>query len=200
MPLPAWLYAVDLMELAIVAGAFSLAGVALGAVLEWLRERWRRGNEITARLRDWRLAALNETRLMLIGQLTWHEQRALLHLEPNPPVTRGDLTRGNINLVGDPDVIREFTDVMLELNARLPMTRLEEVRQILPKSLASLDLDMLDRTTKLRARVLKALDDQEMLALRDKPLRELSADEISSIAGADAMLESMRDRQRKGKP
>jgi len=97
-------------------------------------------------------------------------------------------------------VIREFTDVMLELNARLPMTRLEEVRQILPKSLASLDLDMLDRTTKLRARVLKALDDQEMLALRDKPLRELSADEISSIAGADAMLESMRDRQRKGKP
>lgn len=186
------------METAIVTGAFTIAGVALGAFLEWLRERWRRGSEVAGRLRQWRLAALDETRRLLVGQLAWLEQAALLGQNPATPAT-GDLTRANINLVGDPEVIREFTDVMLDLNARLPMTWGEAARRVLPRTLGQLDLTMLDRTTKLRARVLKALDDQEILALRDEPLRELAAGDLASIAGADALLASMRDRQQKGK-
>lgn len=197
---------IDGMEIpvALLTGFFALAG-ALGGVglASWLQSRQEaarvtRENEVArrARIRDWQLEALRETRDVLIGQLTWLEQRVILKNTQAPTFDAASRTRFNINLVGEAGVIQRYTEVLRDLTDRLPMTWGQAARQLLPRSLADLDADLLERTTKVRAAVLKALDQQETRALRDEPLNELSAEDLATIAGADAMLDSLRDRQR----
>ena len=191
------------IPVALLTGLFALAG-ALGGVglTSWLQSRQeaartRRVDEVgrRARVRDWQLDALRETRDVLIGQLTWLEQAVVLNNTQARAFDAASRTRYNINLVGEAPVIQAYTEVLRELTDRLPMTWGQAARRLLPKSLTDLDPDLLERTTKVLAAVLKALDQQEFRALRDEPLSELSAEDLASIAGADAMLDSLRDRQ-----
>lgn len=139
-----------------------------------------------------------------MGQLTWLEKRVVLGQVWAVQPETDHLTRYNINLVGDAAVIQAHGDLITELQDALPMTTsgtvLETVRAWFPKPLAQLDLDVVQRISKTRARLLSALDAQEERVMRDQPLTKLTPDELASIAIADAMVERMRERQRDHRP
>ncbi len=124
------------------------------------------------RVRDWRLQALAETREVLAGQLDFLIKFVLTgDLEAKSPIQTQ--TRYNINLVGDPEVIREWTGVVAELSARMPATRREALARVVRgQTLAEIDTEMMLRATAASATLLKALDDQERRILEDQPLRE----------------------------
>ena len=188
----------------IFAVASALLGVWLGALLEARRERQRaltrREDEQRARIRRRDLRDLSETRQVLIGQLASLEQFAVLgQVSASQPDT-DHLTRYNINLVADATVIEEYATLLADLQDALPLTIMDavvvKVRRIVPKPLAEIDLDLVMRISKTRARLLSALDEQEERVMRDEPLAKLTPEEIASIAPAEVMLERMRDRQR----
>ncbi len=146
------------------------------------------------RVRDWRLQALAETREVLAGQLDFLIKFVLTgDLEAKSPIQTQ--TRYNINLVGDPEVIREWTGVVAELSARMPATRREALARVVRgQTLAEIDTEMMLRATAASATLLKALDDQERRILEDQPLRELSSEELASMPGAAAVADRMREK------
>ena len=192
----------------VITGLAALAGVWLGAYLEGQRERLRaaarQDDEQRARIRDRDLRDLEETRQVLVGLLTWLEKRVVLGQVAAVQPSTDQLTRYNINLVGDAAVIQTYGDLIVELQDALPMTKLgaavEVIRTWLPRSLAEIDLDLVARIAKMRALLLKTLDAQEERAMRDQPLAKLTPDELASVAIADAMVERIRERQRDDRP
>lgn len=192
----------------VITGLAALAGVWLGAYLEAQRERLRaaarQDDEQRARIRDRDLRDLEETRQVLVGLLTWLEKRVVLGQVAAVQPSTDQLTRYNINLVGDAAVIQTYGDLIVELQDALPMTKssaaVEVIRAWLPRSLAEIDLDLVARIAKMRALLLKTLDAQEERAMRDQPLAKLTPDELASVAIADAMVERMRERQRDDRP
>lgn len=183
-----------------IAGWFTLRGVEkagedarLVATEEAVRQDLRTRS---ARRHAWEMEGLAETREVLVAHLSWLERRVLT----DPGHVRDALefdhkTRSNINLVGDPEVIREYSDLIRELSERLPMTRGEAKRARGLQRFEDLDLPMIERTTALRARLLKALDEQELRSMAAQPLRDLTADELASLAGPAAFLDALRERQ-----
>lgn len=183
-----------------IAGWFTLRGVAkagenarLIATEEAARQALTRQSD---RRHAWEMEGLAETREVLVAHLTWLERRVLT----DPGHERDALeidhkTRSNINLVGDPEVIRDYSDLIRELSDRLPMTRGEARRARGAQRFEDLDLPMIERTTAMRARLLKALDEQELRSMAAQPLRVLTAEELASLAGPAAFLEALRERQ-----
>jgi hypothetical protein len=199
-------FTIDLTLIAATAlgSGITLAGIALNGYLESRRASQSaadlRTDEQRARIRARDLRALDETRQVLVAQLSWLERRVVLGdvRATGPDVDA--LTRFNINLVGDAGVIIRFGEVVTELQGGLPLTThhavQDLVRNLVPKSLADLDAGMIQRTARLRSDLLQALDNQEELVMRDEPMVRLSDENLEAIAPADAMVDALRERQR----
>jgi hypothetical protein len=188
---------------AAVGSGITLAGIFLASELEARRETRRsaerREDERQARIRERRLGDLEETRAVLVAQLSWLERRVVLGDVNTTSPDVDTLTRYNINLVGDAAVIRTYGEVVRDLSSALPMNRLDTIgdtlRNALGRTLVELDLDQVQRISRVRAELLSALDRQEGHVLRDEPLDKMTEAELTSIAESDAFVEVMRERQ-----
>lgn len=189
----------------VLAGGLAIIGTIAG---QRMADRSARAREAASwdhadrgaaadRVRAALLRDLDETREVLIGNLTYLEQSVVIRMPDVEAPDNSRLTRYNINLVGDVEAVRAYDDLTRELAARLPLTVPDAVGVLVRKHLprkSEIDPNLIFRTTKVRAIVLAALDQQEKRALRDEPLQVVTADELASIGGADAFLEVLRDR------
>jgi hypothetical protein len=191
----------DVIAAAIVGGIFGAGGAVIGVVVAWRQDIGRRDRaaaaERDARVRIARLAALEQTRRYLIDNLDGLSAFVVLGDRSALPRDVGDATRSNINLVGDADVIREYTDVIRDLAEQLPMRWRDGLRWWRPKTLSEVDPEQLGRVARVSSRVLAALDDQEARVLRDEEPKALTEDEIASLPGAEAFLEVLRRHARR---
>ncbi len=97
-------------------------------------------------------------------------------------------------LVGDADVIREYRAVMTELWSRIPTTMRGAAAWMLPLKASQLDPGAIQRVNALRARILKALDDQEERVLRDQPLAKLAPDEVAELGDIEPLMRAWEDK------
>lgn len=187
-----------------IAGWFTLRGVGKAGeqarLLATDEAQRRSADKLADRRHAWAMTGLAETREVLIAHLSWLERRVLT--DPGSPLDPLDInqkTRSNIHLVGDVDVIRAYTEVITDLSDRMPMTLGEAARlKLAPRRLEDLDLPMLERTSAVRARLLKALDEQELRVIAGEPVKYLTREELATLAAPTAILDALRERQ--GKP
>jgi len=197
----------EVIVVAIVTGLAALGGAWLTDRNARIREeaaRIQAGRQAAdARVRDALLRDLEETRQVLVGNLAYLEKAVVLGQPETTPNDWSALTRYNINLVGDVEAVRAYDDLTRELAAKLPTTFKSAsravVRAALPLKL-NIDPALIERTTRVRAVLLAALDAQEDRARRDEPLRKLTPDELATIGGVDAMLEVLTERVGRPRP
>jgi hypothetical protein len=188
----------DVVLAAIVGVLGGAGGALIGVVVSWRQDvlRHERASEAEreARVRAARLVALDQTRNYLIDHLVWLQAFVLLRDRSAKSAQSGSNKRANINLVGDADVIREYSDVVRELSGQIPMRWREALPYWKPRTLAEVNPDELGRVNRVWSRLLEALDAQEELVLRDRQPKALTNEELASLPGAEAMLEMLRSR------
>jgi len=185
----------------LIAGGFTLLGVSKAGeqarMLATEDAARRDAEQLAGRRREWDMAGLAETREVLIAHLSWLERRVLTDpTNDRDALDIDDKTRSNINLVGDAAVIQEYSQVVAELSDRMPMTRGEAAKLARSPTIKDLDVEMISRTSAVRAHLLKALDEQELRVIAGQPVVELSPDELAKISGPAAILDALRERQR----
>lgn len=186
----------DVVLAAIVGGAFGAGGAAIGVLVSWRQDVGRRDRAVAAereaRVRNVRLAALEQTRDAMVDQLDWLQAMVVLRDRSAPAAAVGK--RANAHLVGDVEVIREYEDLVRDLSERVPMRWREAMAYWKVRTLAEIDPDDLARISRIRNRVLEAIEVQEMRVLRDEPIATLTDQEVASLAGAEALLDMLRRR------
>lgn len=177
-----------------IVGAVVGARIAAGAVA---REGSRqREDAAAARVRDWNLRRIEETRVQLAaiadGFLALMDNKdadsSKAHLK-----RANTMLVANARLVGDREALASMAKAVAAATSALPANRI--YRTLLVAATNPFTDQQRAAMRDARSLVLAALDRQQEVALRDQPIKELSADEVASIVelkSADEGLAALR--------
>jgi hypothetical protein len=183
-----------------VAGlAGGVVGVVGSAFFAWRLDVGRSNRAAAAdrdsRIRTFRLTELEATRRYMVDQLDFSVAFILLRDRDAVGPTRDDGRRSNIYLVGQFDVVKAYTDQLVELMERVTVGILDTmIAYWRPRTLREVDPEELARSAKIRSDVIAALDAQELRLHRGEDLLKMTDEEITSLPGPQAFVEMMRRR------
>jgi hypothetical protein len=186
----------------ILMGALlTLAGAIVIEIFAWRREASSRTHAsqgaLDERLRAATLRDLGETRKGLVSALDDLQQLVVLRQVPEDNVVV-DMTRLNLELIGDASLIKAYGDLLAELMAELPLTSRKLLGYLVPLRFPRFDSPLIPRILAMRTDLLRALDEQEARAMRGLPLRKLTPEEREDIWTPTAMVAELRRRYGKG--
>ncbi len=208
---------IDWTNPTVVAALVSLAGIALAALAgvigaiagarigasAMVREGERqRADAAAARVREFNVRRIEDTR----AQLTAIADAFLAIMDKRMAVAQSRLDEvntpllANARLVGDRDALAALARAVVEVAAAFPSNWLSRAFAMLAKS--PFTADHRSAMQDARSGVLNALERQQIRALRDEPLLELTAEEIATIPElrpADAEVRSVRESASSGR-
>lgn len=182
----------------LVGALLTLAGALFIELFAWRRESSARKHAdrgaLEERVRAATLRDLGETRKGLVSALDDLQQLVVLRQVPDDDVVV-DVTRLNLELVGDVNVIKGYGDLLAELMTELPITPRKVLGYLVPLRLPRFDSPLIPRILAMRTDVLRALDEQEERAIHGQPLRKLTAEEREQIWTPMAMVAELQRRR-----
>ena len=177
----------------VAAAVGAVASLIVQAVLEGRRRaderRFQKSLARDARIREWNVRRIEETRIQLTGMLDGFLY--ILDREPNRARKKIEETRRNLlanaALVGDIAAIRSSATAVAQIVARIPGSRLQQmVTMTFAWPFTQVHRDALDSA---RSEVLRALERQEERVLADEPPLLLDPELINeALTGLEEQL------------
>ena len=190
------------IALAALAGVLgAIAGARIGASAMAREGERQRAEAATARVRDFNIRRIEDTR----AQLTAIPDAFLALMDMRVAVAQAKFNEvnapllANARLVGDREALAALARAVVDTAASLPTNWITRTFAMLAKS--PFTADQRSAMQDARSGVLNALERQQVRALRDEPLLELTAEEIATIPElkpADAEVRAVRDAARSG--